>query len=159
MHDSWVWGGKNVWKDLNHKDFWKERLNKKSLRPPGEVRVRGRILWDVRVEIRASSSCFLSRSCGFLLKRDRLWLPDPLQLPLRGEDADDHLPRDGADDLQRVSVDRGGVGITRVWEVRRPLHRSAVRQQVIQTDLWRWWRTKELVSAGVFLRPSYSRYT
>lgn len=41
MHDSWVWGGKNVWKDLNHKDFWKERLNKKSLRPPGEVRVRG----------------------------------------------------------------------------------------------------------------------
>ncbi|XP_078811262.1 uncharacterized protein LOC101161168 isoform X3 [Oryzias latipes] len=41
---------------------------------------------------------------------------DPLQLPLRGENADDHLPRDGADDLQRVALDCGCVGVTRLRE-------------------------------------------
>lgn len=39
---------------------------------------------------------------------------DPLQHSVRGENADDHLPGDRADDLQRLPVDRGGVGITRV---------------------------------------------
>lgn len=65
----------------------------------------------------------------------RLCPPDTLQHSICGEDADDHLPGDGADDLQRLSLDCGGLGFTRVWEVRGRKRRASRKSSL--SDSWK----------------------